>query len=275
MPRRRPERGQRFDGRVAVVTGASSGIGRAIALTLAGRGATVVGLARRKDLLDELEPELRRHTPGSEIAVCDVADGEAFRLALAGAERRHGRLDHLVNNAGIDLMLPVTGATSGTTPAEADTVHQVFDVNFFSTVTGTLAVLPGMLGRGHGVIVNVSSDSARAPEPRQGAYAASKAAISAFSESIAHEVATAGVHVHVLYPAWVPTAMGLSGNEDGGSLPPKAVRRTAERVANLTADRMGGPRIDINAAWLPLLAPIARTIAPVSYAKAMRRMGTT
>jgi short-subunit dehydrogenase len=151
----------------------------------------------------------------------------------------------------------------------------VFDVNFFSTVTGTLAVLPGMLARGRGAIVNVSSDSARAPEPRQGAYAASKAAISAFSESIAHEVASAGVHVHVLYPGWVPTAMGLSGTEDGGSLPPKGVRRTAEGVANLTADRMGGRRIDINAAWLPLLAPIARTLAPVSFARAMRRMATT
>jgi len=88
-------------------------------------------------------------------------------------------------------------------------------------------------------------------------------------------VAPAGVHVHVLYPGWVPTAMGLSGNEDGGTLPPKAVRRTAEGVANLTADRMGGARIDINAARLPLLAPIARTIAPRAYQMSMRRMSTT
>ena len=64
-----------------------------------------------------------------------------------------------------------------------------------------------------------------------------------------------GVHVHVLYPGWVPTAMGLSGIEDGGSLPPKLVRRTAAQVATLTAERMGGPRIDINAARLPLAGP--------------------
>jgi hypothetical protein len=69
--------------------------------------------------------------------------------------------------------------------------------------------------------------------------------------------------------------MGLSGNEDGGSLPPKMVRRTVEQVARLTADRLGGKRVDINAAWLPLLAPIARTVAPVSYQKAMRRLATT
>jgi hypothetical protein len=246
---------------VAVVTGASSGIGRSLALVLATRGATVVGLARRKDLLDELQLELGRHTPESETVVCDVGDPDALRDALGAIENRHGRIVHLVNNAGIDIMLPVTGLEAG--------------VNFFSIVTGTLAVLPGMLERRRGVIVNVSSDSARAPEPKQGGYAASKAAISAFSESIAHEVAPAGVHVHVLYPGWVPTAMGLSGNEDGGSLPPKAVRRTAEGVANLTADRMGGPRIDINAARLPLLAPIARTIAPRAYQMSMRRMNTT
>jgi NAD(P)-dependent dehydrogenase (short-subunit alcohol dehydrogenase family) len=275
MPQHHRTKGQRFDGQVAVVTGASSGIGRSIALVLAVRGATVIGLARRKDLLDELRPELVRHSPQSLTAVCDVTDADAFRDALATAERRHGHIDHLVNNAGIDLMLPVTGLDAGAPPPDAATVRKVFDVNFFSVVSGTLAVLPGMLARGSGVIVNVSSDSARAPEARQGGYAASKAAISAFSESIAHEVAAAGVRVHVLYPGWVPTAMGLSGNEDGGSLPPKAVRRTAEGVAELTADRMGGTRIDINAARLPLLAPIARTIAPRAYQASMRRMQTT
>jgi NAD(P)-dependent dehydrogenase (short-subunit alcohol dehydrogenase family) len=258
----------RFDQRVAVVTGASSGIGKAVALTLAARGATVYGVARRKELLDELEAELGRHGPSSTTAVCDVSDAEAYRSTLTQIGNQHGRIDILVNNAGVDLMLPVPGGDDAT-------VREVFDVNFFSTVTGTLAVVPGMVERGWGVVVNVSSDAARAPEPRQGAYAASKAAISAFSESVAHGVASSGVHVHVLYPGWVPTAMGLSGNEDGGSRPPKLVRRTADQVATLVANRMGGPRIDINATWLPLLAPIARTLAPVSYQKAMRRMATT
>jgi short-subunit dehydrogenase len=258
----------RFDQRIAVVTGASSGIGRAIALTLSERGATVVGLARRQELLDELAPALVRRTRHSATAVCDVGDADAFAEALGAIETEHGRIDILVNNAGVDLMLPVPGGDLGT-------VREVFDVNFFSTVAGTLTVVPGMIERGWGAIVNVSSDTARAPEPKQGAYAASKAAISAFSESVAHEVAGHGVHVHVLYPAWVPTAMGLSGNEDGGSLPPKMVRRTEVQVARLVADRLGGPHLDINAARLPLLAPIARTLAPLSYQRAMRRMATT
>jgi NAD(P)-dependent dehydrogenase (short-subunit alcohol dehydrogenase family) len=251
-----------------VVTGASSGIGRALALTLAERGASVIGLARRRNLLDEVAGELSRRSPGSATRICDVGDTDSYREALAGIEDERGGIDVLVNNAGVDLML---AASKG----ELDTVRRVFDVNFFGTVAGTLAVLPGMVQRQSGIVVNVSSDSSRAPEPGQGAYAASKAAISAFSESVAHEVGPFGVHVHLLYPGWVPTAMGLSGNEDGGSLPPRLVRRTADGVAALVADRLGGPRIDINAALLPLLAPMARTLAPLAYQRAMRRFATT
>jgi short-subunit dehydrogenase len=253
---------------VAVVTGASSGIGRAVALTLADRGATVVGLARRRPLLDELAGELVALSSGSATEFCDVGDADHYRDTLRRIEDERGTIDVLVNNAGIDLMLE---AVHG----EVETVRQVFDVNFFGTVTGTLAVLPGMVARRSGAVVNVSSDTARAPEPGQGAYAASKAAVSAFTESVAHEAAPHGVFLHVLYPGWVPTAMGLSGNEDGGSMPPRMVRRTADGVAALVADRIGGARVDINAARLPLVAPIARTLAPVTYQKAMRRFATT
>ncbi len=265
MPRRPPAR---YDGQIAVVSGASSGIGRAIALTLADRGAVVVGVARRKDLLDELGEQLKRRVPKSGSMVCDLADGDAWRQTLQAVRAEHGRIDILINNAGVDLMLHVPGGDEAT-------VREVMAVNYFATAIGTLEVLPEMTERGSGIVVNTSSDTARAPEPGQGAYAASKAAISAFSESIAHEVAARGVHVHVLYPAWVPTAMGLPDPGDPGALPPKLVRRTAEQVATLVADRMGGPRIEINAAWLPLLAPMTKSLAPLSYQRAMRKMHTT
>jgi short-subunit dehydrogenase len=255
---------KRYDGNLAVVTGASSGIGRRLALDLAERGATVVGLARRQELLCEVEKRLQSSTPSSSTRVCDVGDTPSYEAILGGIEDQYGRIDVLINNAGID---PRTPTEDGLSPA----YRQIFDVNFFGVVAGTLAVLPGMSARRSGIIVNVSSDAARAPEPRHGAYAASKAAVAVFSESVAHEVAGRGVHVHVLYPAWVPTAMGMAGVDGGASLPPRPVRRTESQVSELVLARMGGPRMEINASALPMLAPIGRTIAPISYQRAMRR----
>jgi NAD(P)-dependent dehydrogenase (short-subunit alcohol dehydrogenase family) len=261
--RNRPSNPRRYDGQVAVVTGASSGIGRRLALDLADRGATVVGLARRHDLLADVERILRSSTPSSSTRVCDVAETASYQKVLGEIEEEHGRIDILINNAGIEQLTPVE---EGLSPA----YRQIFDVNFFGLVAGTLAVMPGMLARRSGIVVNVSSDSARAPEPGHGAYSASKAAVAVFTEAVAHEVADRGVHVHALYPAWVPTAMGLSGTTDGGSLPPKVVRRSESQVSALVLDHMGGPRMELNAALLPLLAPIGRSVAPVSYQKAMR-----
>jgi short-subunit dehydrogenase len=223
-----------------------------------------VGLARRQALLDEVEVDLRSSTPESTTRFCDVGDTEAFQNVLGEIEKDHGRIDVLINNAGVEQLTPVE---QGLSPA----YRHIFDVNVFGVMTGTLAVLPGMLARRSGIVVNVSSDSARAPEPRHGAYAASKAAVAGFTEAVAHEVADRGVHVHVLYPAWVATAMGMSGVDDGGSLPPKLVRRTDAQVSDLVLGRMGGRRMEINAAVLPLLAPMGRTVAPLSYQKAMRQ----
>jgi uncharacterized protein len=254
---------KRFDGKIAVVTGVSSGIGRQLALDLATRGATVVGLARRRELLEEVEKLLRSSTPDSSTRVCDVGASEQYQQLLGEIEEQHGRIDVLINNAAIEQLTP---AVDGLTPA----YRQIFDVNVFGVVAGTLAVIPGMIARHSGVVVNVASDSARAPEPGHGAYAASKAAVAAFTEAMSHEVADRGVHVHVLYPAWVPTAMGMSGVDDGGSLPPRLVRRSESEVSSLVLSRMGERRLEINASALPLLAPIGRSIAPVSYQKAMR-----
>jgi short-subunit dehydrogenase len=256
---------KRYDGQVAVVTGASSGIGRRIALDLAARGAIVVGIARREALLRVLSTDLQRISSHHDTIVCDVAHAEELRRQLAQLEQRYARIDVLINNAGIYESTPA-GQTSD------DVYARVMATNFFGAVAATEAVLPAMLARASGIVVNVSSDSARAPEAREGAYAASKAALSAFTESVAHEVTARGVQVHVLYPAWVPTAMGLGDRT--GTLPPKLVRRTEAQVSNLLLERAGGTGVAINASRLPVLAVIGRAAMPGLYARAMQKYGS-
>jgi short-subunit dehydrogenase len=259
---------RRYDGEVAVVTGASSGLGRRLAVDLAARGATVVGIARRPQLLDDLAAELRAYTTSSHTVVCDVGDAEAYRGVLADVEKVDGKIDVLIAAAGVESETLVPGAS-------LDDFRTTMDVNFFGVVAGTLAVVPGMVARRHGTVVNVSSDSARAPSPRGAAYAASKAAVSAFTEAVAMGVVDRGVHVHVLYPGWVPTPMGLQAVERGMPLPPKPVRRTEEQISDLVLERMGSDAIELNASRLPVMAPLARAFFPKAYRKSVTKNSTS
>jgi short-subunit dehydrogenase len=248
-------------GAISVVTGASSGLGRRFARDLAAAGAVVVGVARRKELLDELARQLAELSAGSSTRVCDVSDSGVFTTLLAEIESAHGRIDVLVNDAGIGE----AGQHEG-----LEKYRRIMETNYFAAVAGTLAVLPGMLERHRGVVVNVSSDSGRAPGPSEPAYGPSKAALSAFTESMAMKVEGSGVHLHVLYPGWVPTAMGSGAVADGMPMPPKAVRRSEEQVSRLLLSRLGGPRIDIDAAQLARLAPVARALFPRLYRRGVR-----
>lgn len=237
---------------IAVVTGASSGLGRRLALDLAAHGATVIAVARREDRLREL---------GCAYRVLDVADVDGVTRMLEDIEREHGRIDILLNVAG-------TGGHAPDEPWLLATTRSVFEVNFFAPYAATIAVLPGMRARRHGVVANMSSDDARSPGPGAGDYPASKAALSAVTESLSYEVRRDGVALHVIYPGWVPTEMGLSAVERGRmQMPPRPTRRTEEQVSATVLSRLGDPRVDINCTKLPLLAPVFRTVAPRSYAR--------
>ena len=238
---------------IAVVTGASSGLGRRIALDLAARGAHVVGVARRAELLEGF----------AEARPCDVTDLDAWAGLLADVERASGRIDVLVNAAGIERRKGVDTVTW-------DDVEETLTVNYRAAARGTLAVLPGMLRRGHGAVLNVSSDHGRAPGPMTPAYCASKAALSAFTESVAHEVAPRGVHAHVLYPGWVPTPLGQGAVDAGMPEPPRVVRRTEEQVSAAALDGIGRPGFEINVARVATLAPVMRALAPPLYRRSMR-----
>ncbi len=260
---RPPDFGGRYQGRVAVVTGASSGLGAQLSVDLARAGAIVWGLARNAERLEKLATDLRTFTPGSGTITCDVADTDALRGALDEVTAVHGPVDLLVNNAAQDPGVRLVDIT------EEDFRH-TFDVNFFAPVAATLAVLPAMLERGSGIVVNVSSDGGRLPSPGPGAYPSSKAALSAFTESTSFRLGPKGVHVHVVYPAFMATELGLGALERGLRRPPRLTTRSVETVSHRILAQAGGPGLEISVSGLIDAAMVFRFLLPGTYHRLRR-----
>ncbi|KAA0235356.1 MAG: hypothetical protein JJLCMIEE_01712 [Acidimicrobiales bacterium] len=194
--------------RVVLVTGASSGIGAAVATEAARRGATVGICARRGARLARVLEECRGGAPDSRMWVVDLADPEQVDRLASEAEEAFGRIDVLVNNAGIPKRRLVTALT-------ADEVDQVMLVNYRAPVRLSLALLPGMLRRRQGHIINVSSVAAVLSSPGEAAYNASKAALTVFTETAAVDLWATGVGVHLIHPGVVETGLfDLPDNDD-------------------------------------------------------------
>ena len=187
-------------GRTVLVTGASSGIGAGLAEGFARAGATVGICARRADRLAEVLERCRAHAPASRMWVTDLADLDAVDALAATALDELGGVDVLVNNAGIPKRRHVTRLD----PA---TVDAVMHINYTSPVRLTLALLPHMLERGEGRIVNMASVAATLSPPGEACYAASKAALAVFSESMAVDLWESGVKIMVIYPGVVDTEL--------------------------------------------------------------------
>jgi NAD(P)-dependent dehydrogenase (short-subunit alcohol dehydrogenase family) len=202
--------------RVVVVTGASSGIGAATAEAFARKGARVVCVARREDKLAETVRRCEQAGAAAYAVVADVADPATPALLLKEAESAYGPIDVLVNNAGLGMALPAATVTM-------EDVRRVFDVNFFGAVALTLALLPGMLERHRGSIVNVTSVSGYVPNPGEGPYGATKAALSRWAHGLAVELAGTGVHVGVVSPGPIDTEMAPGPDEYKGKLYPPSV----------------------------------------------------
>lgn len=184
-----------------VVTGASSGIGEALAREFARGGAALTLVARRRDLLDRLAGEVGTRTHVVAADLCDSGESCAF---VTDAERALGAIDVLVNNAGMQIV----GPTATTSPEEGEALLRL---NLHTPMRLTLEVLPRMLERHRGTIVDVASVAALAPTPGMYYYNASKAALAAASESLRAELRGTGVHVVTVYPGPVHTAMGDKG----------------------------------------------------------------
>ena len=203
-----------------LVTGASSGIGAATAIAFAQRGATVGICARREDRLATVLREL----PNGKSWTVDLADLDDLDEFASTADEELGGVDVLVNNAGI----PKRRRTTTMTAAD---VEGVMAMNYFSPVRLTLALLPGMLERGRGDIVNVSSMGAHLVAFGVGAYAASKAALELFTEALYVELPGTGVRAHLVVPGTTATEFSAPREGNDPPLPPGPGSATAEEVA--------------------------------------------
>jgi len=201
---------------VCLVTGASSGIGRAVALALAERGAVLALAARREPLLREVAAA----AGGGSVHPVDLSD-PAQALALADAVlAAHGRVDVLVNNAGVRVDGPLAEVT-------LDDLDRSFQVNALSPLVLAGRLAPAMAQRGEGVIANVVAATISGGRRGLGAYAASKAALESGTQTLRQEVGGKGVAVFAFDPGWVRTEMA----PDGKDAPRDAAARLIDHIA--------------------------------------------
>jgi NADP-dependent 3-hydroxy acid dehydrogenase YdfG len=217
-----------------LITGCSTGIGRATAERLAGSGMTVYATARRLDSIADLQQA------GCKTLALDVTDEVSMRAAVAAVEEAHGAVGALVNNAGYSQ----SGAVE-TIPM--DELRRQFETNVFGLVRMCQLVLPGMRKAGTGRIVNISSMGGRVVFPGGGAYHGTKFAVEAISDALRFEVKNFGVHVSIVEPGLIKTQFGETAH---GSVPQQGDGPYAEfnaAVAKTTAEAYEGPMAKLGA----------------------------
>jgi len=254
-----------FAGKVVLVTGASSGIGRVTARAFAARGAVVVAVARREALLEQLVAECRTDSPESRYIAGDLGLREFSERVVDETVERSGRIDVLVNNAAITKHKQIYHVS-------ADEAERVMDVNFRSCLWTTFAAIPPMLRAGGGSIVNVSSFAAAVVPPRESIYAASKAAMSAFSEGLWNDLEGSGIHVALVIPGAIDTEIWGKQEEpvafDGARASPEIVADAILEVVEKRRREITVPRRKPDL----MLARFLRAYAPGLLRLGMRRM---
>lgn len=232
--------GRKLRDSVAVVTGASSGIGRATARALAGKGSTIVLTARRADVLADAVAECEAAGGQARAVPADVSDPQAVATVAAEAAEGFGRIDAWVNNAAVNLY-------GGLLDVPVRDWHRVIEVNLLGYYHGARAVLPWFHEQGSGVLVNVSSVLGKVPSPYQSAYVATKAAIRALSDSLRQEVAEVdGIDVVTVLAGAVDTPLfEHAGNYSGRRPRPPRPVIAPQRVAEAIATAVRRPRREV------------------------------
>ena len=188
-----------------MITGASAGIGRGLALEIASRGAHLALLARRQDLLNEIVDEAKKRNIKAVAATADVRDVKAVREAADGFRKQLGPIDILIANAGI-------GTSDHATRLTPEHAANVISINVLGAVNSVAAVMPEMVERKQGRLVAISSLAAYRGLAKSAAYCASKAALSSYFESLRIDLRHTGVGVTIIHPGFIKTAL-TSGRE--------------------------------------------------------------
>jgi len=241
-------------GKIAVITGASSGIGAAIARQLARQGMRLALVARRQDRLEELAAEIRSHGGRADVVPADLTLASDRAAALEAVASRVGPVDVLVNNAGFGWY----GYADEMAPTLA---RDMLEVNTAAVVDLTLTLLRQMRRRGRGHVINISSIAGSLPSQGVALYGATKAFLDAFSSALHRELRGSGVHVSVVRPGPVISEFySTAGRKPGGGpVPAERFAVRAERVADRVWRLLNQPR---RVAYVPGLLSLVPWIEP-------------
>jgi NAD(P)-dependent dehydrogenase (short-subunit alcohol dehydrogenase family) len=254
---------------VVVITGSSSGIGRAAALAFADRGAAVVLAARRRAALEEVAEECEARGGQALVVPTDVSDERAVEILAQRAVDTFGRIDVWVNNAAVSLFAPFEEA-----PPEV--FRRVIETNFFGYVHGARSALRCFREQGRGVLINVSSVVASMPQPYTSAYVASKYAIRGLSECIRMELALdegGEIHVCHLMPASIDTPLfQQAANYTGRAVKALDPVIPAKRVAAAIVSAARNPRAETMVGGVGRLAASQHALAPRLFERMGARM---
>jgi len=257
-----------IDGSRALITGASSGIGRATSFELAKRGAILAVTARRLKTLRKVSDEIKNAFPNVQAPLsipCDISNREDVGRLVKKCVDYLGGIDILINNAGIG----VYGNAEMTT---LEDFRSVMEVNFFGSVNCILEVLPRMKKIGKGLIINIASVAAMHGVPYMGAYSASKAALVALSQSLRAELAISGISMMIVYPGYTQTDFFKNEKKVGGAHRPAGPYAPARKVARAIIKAIESEKPDLVLSPGGKALKFSKSLMPWLPERAMQRI---